>query len=267
MTFAAEQFRKESPSVRVTVGVSGTGGGFERFCAGETDLATASRPIEDEETNLCRRKGIEYVEFQIANDGLSVVVNPGNDWAECLTVEQLKEIWEPGSTIGSWRDVDAEFPDEQLSLFGPGTDSGTFDYFTEAIVGEEGKSRSDYSASEDDNVIVRGVSGERGGLGYVGLSYVEESKGRLRALAVDGGEGCVSPSTETVQDGSYKPISRTLFVYVKKRALRRLEVESFMRHMLENEARIARHAKVVALTDEQLARAEDRLDEEALAGG
>ena len=167
----------------------------------------------------------------------------------------------------SWRDVDAEFPDEQLSLFGPGTDSGTFDYFTEAIVGEEGKSRSDYSASEDDNVIVRGVSGERGGLGYVGLSYVEESKGRLRALAVDGGEGCVSPSTETVQDGSYKPLSRPLFVYVKKRALRRLEVESFMRHMLENEARIARHAKVVALTDEQLARAEDRLDEEALAGG
>ncbi|HEU4943368.1 MAG TPA: PstS family phosphate ABC transporter substrate-binding protein, partial [Gaiellaceae bacterium] len=207
MSLAAERFRKQEPGVRVTVGTSGTGGGFERFCRGETDLSDASRPIEDDERKLCEKNGVTFFELQVANDGISVVVNPKNDWATCLTVEQLKAIWEPRSKVKSWQDVDPEFPDEKLSLYGAGTDSGTFDYFTEAIVGEEGASRSDYTPSEDDNVTVRGVSGEKGALGYFGLSYLLENPDRVKGVAVDGGVGCVEPSAETVQDGTYRPLS------------------------------------------------------------
>ena len=180
-TAAAERFRDVEPDVQTTVGVSGTGGGFERFCRGETDLSNASRPIEDDEAAACEQEGVEFVEFQVANDALTIVVNSENDWATCLTVPQLKQIWEPSSKVESWQDVDASFPDERLTLFGPGTDSGTFDYFTDAIVGEEGASRSDYSASEDDNTIVTGVSGEKGGLGYFGFSYFEENQDTLKA--------------------------------------------------------------------------------------
>jgi phosphate transport system substrate-binding protein len=266
-TFAAEQFRNDEPGVRITVGVSGTGGGFERFCAGETDISNASRPIEPEEEAACKDEGIEYVELQIANDALSVVVNPDNDWADCLTVSALKRIWQPRSQVDSWRDVDPDFPDERLSLFGPGTDSGTFDYFTEAIVGEEGKSRSDYSATEDDNVIVRGVAGEKGGLGYFGFSYLEQNRDRLKALEIDGGNGCVAPSLRTVQDGSYRPLARPLLVYVKQASLERLEVEAFVQYLLDNERQIAEKALFVPLTAAQLERAQSRLDEAALGLG
>jgi phosphate transport system substrate-binding protein len=254
-TRAAERFQQERSGVQVTVGVSGTGGGFERFCAGETDLSDASRPIEDDEKQACEKNGIEYVEFQVANDALTVVVNKQNDWATCLTVEQLKQIWEPGSKVEPWNQVDPKFPDERLSLFGPGTDSGTFDYFTDAIVGEEGASRSDYSASENDNVIVQGVSGEKGGLGYFGFSYYEENQDKLKALEIDSGEGCVAPSVETAQDGSYKPLSRPLFVYAKTESFARPEVKAFVQYMLDNAIEIADEAGFVPLTEQQVQKA------------
>ena len=260
VSLAAERFRQEEPGVKVTVGVSGTGGGFERFCRGETDLANASRPIKDEEIAACKKKGIDYIELQVANDGLSVVVNNGNDWAQCLTVEQLKKIWQPGSKIKNWKDVDPSFPSQKLTLYGPGTDSGTFDYFTDAIVGEEGASRSDYTASEDDNVIVRGVAGEKGALGYFGLSYLESNEGKLKGVGVDGGDGCVSPSVQTVQDGTYKPLSRPLFTYVKKSSLEKLEVDAFLQFLLDNQEAIARGALFVPLTSDQLERSRTVLE-------
>ncbi len=253
MTFAAERFRRDEPGVKVSVGVSGTGGGFERFCRGETDLSNASRGIEDEEQATCKKNGIRWLELPVANDGLSLVVNPDNTWATCITVEQLKRIWEPGSKVNKWRDLDPPFPDVDMNLYGPGTDSGTFDYFTDAIVGEEGKSRSDYSASEDDNVIVRGVSSEKGALGYLGLSYLLENEGRLKALEVDGGGGCVAPTVETVQDGRYKPLSRPLFTYVNGDALAdKPAVEPFLTFLLENEPQLASGAKFVPMTVDQL---------------
>jgi phosphate transport system substrate-binding protein len=254
-TAAAERFRQENPDVRITVGVSGTGGGFERFCAGETDLSNASRPIKDEEKEICDGKGIEFVEFQVANDALTVVVNKDNDWADCLTVAQLKKIWDKGSKVKTWKDVDAEFPSETIKLYGPGTDSGTFDYFTDEINGEEGRSRSDYSASEDDNVVVQGVSGDKGALGYFGLSYYEQNQDKLKALEIDGGDGCVAPAVETAQSGEYKPLSRPLFIYVKKESLQRPEVKAFIQYVLDNEQEIAEAAQFVPLTDEQLAKA------------
>jgi phosphate transport system substrate-binding protein len=254
-TAAAERFRGVHPDVQITVGVSGTGGGFERFCAGETDLSNASRAIEDDEKAACEAKGIEYVEFQVANDALTVVVNPENDWADCLTVAQLKKIWDTGSKVKSWRDVDPSFPDVTVKLYGAGTDSGTFDYFTGAINGEEGRSRSDYSATEDDNVTVQGVAGDEGALGYFGLSYYEQNKDRLKALEIDGGDGCVGPSVETAQDGTYKPLSRPLFIYAKKASFERPEVQAFIEFILDNEREIAEAAQFVPLTDEQLAKA------------
>ena len=259
-TAAAERFQNEQPDVQVTVGVSGTGGGFERFCRGETDLSNASRPIKDEEATLCKDGGIDFVEFQVANDALTVVVNKDNDWATCLTTAQLKQIWAPGSKVDNWQDIDASYPDEKLSLFGPGTDSGTFDYFTGEINGEEGASRSDYAASEDDNTTVTGVSGEKGGLGYFGFSYFEENQDTLTALEIDGGDGCVAPSVETAQNGTYEPLSRPLFVYVKKESLARPEVEAFLRYILDNEQAIAEASQFVPLTDEQLTKATGDLD-------
>jgi phosphate transport system substrate-binding protein len=260
VSLAAERFRRQEPEVRVTVGISGTGGGFERFCRGETDLSNASRPIKDVEKQECPKKRIEYLELQVASDGLSVVVNPKNTWASCLTVEQLKKIWEPGSKVRNWQDVDASFPSEKLSLYGPGTDSGTFDYFTDAVVGEEGKSRSDYTASEDDNVTVRGVAGDKGALGYLGLSYLESNEGKLKGVEVDGGDGCVAPTVETVQDGTYQPLSRPLFVYVKTSSLDKLEVEAFLQFLLDNQESLARGALFVPLTDEQLQRSRTVLE-------
>ena len=264
-TAAAERFRTENPDVQTTVGVSGTGGGFERFCAGETDLSNASRPIKDEEKQLCDDKGIEFVEFQVANDALTVVVNPDNDWVDCLTVDQLKTIWDQGSKVKSWQDVDPSFPDESMKLYGAGTDSGTFDYFTDAINGEEGRSRSDYSATEDDNVTVQGVSGDQGALGYFGLSYYEQNQDRLKALEIDDGDGCVAPNVENAQNGTYKPLSRPLFIYAKKESFARPEVHAFIQFILDNEQEIAEASQFVPLTDEQLTKA--KADLEAATAG
>jgi phosphate transport system substrate-binding protein len=266
VSLAAERFRKEEPDVRVTVGISGTGGGFERFCRGETDISNASRPIEDDEKALCEKKGIGFIELQVANDGLSVVVNPDNTWASCLTVDQLKRIWQPGSKVSTWKAIDDQFPDNELTLYGPGTDSGTFDYFTDAIVGEEGASRGDYTASEDDNVIVRGVAGDKGALGYLGLSYLESNKKKLKAVEIDGGDGCVAPSTATVQDGTYKPLSRPLLVYIKTKSLARIEVETFAAYLLDNAEGLARGALFVPLTQDQLDETYSVLDG-AISGG
>jgi phosphate transport system substrate-binding protein len=258
-TAAAERFRSANPDVRVTVGVSGTGGGFERFCRGETDVSNASRPIKDEERQACEGKGIDFVELKVANDALTVVVNTDNEWVDCLSADQLKKIWDQGSKVKAWKDVDPSWPDERIRLYGPGTDSGTFDYFTDEINGEEGRSRSDYSASEDDNVIVQGVSGDRGALGYFGLSYYEQNTGRLKAVAVDGGDGCVEPTVDNAQTGRYKPLSRALFMYVKQDALARREVKAFLEFLLENEREIAESAQFVPLTDEQLQKSKSDL--------
>ena len=255
-TAAAERFQQQNPDVQVTVGVSGTGGGFERFCRGETDLSNASRPIKDEEATACKEGGVEYVEFQVVNDALTVVVNRDNDWVTCLTIEQVAKIWGPDSKVSNWNEVDPSFPDVSLKLFGPGTDSGTFDYFTAEINGEEGASRSDYSASEDDNNTVTGVSGEQGGLGYFGFSYFEENQDKLKAVEIDGGDGCIAASVENAQNGTYKPLARPLFVYVKQEALARPEVEALMHHILDNETAIAEASQFVPLTDEQLTKAQ-----------
>jgi phosphate transport system substrate-binding protein len=266
---AAELFAADNPDVKIAVGTSGTGGGFEKFCAGETDMSDASRPIKtDDEVEgpACDKNRIEYEEIQVANDGLALVINPENDWAECLTVEQLKTIWEPAAkdTITNWNQVDPSFPDESLSLFGAGTDSGTFDYFTDAINGEEGASRSDYSATEDDNQTVQGVAGEKGALGYFGLSYYEENTDKLKVVQVDGGDGCVEPTTETVQDGTYTPLSRPLFIYPSADLLARPEGIAFVTFYIENSDQIAEQALFVPMTAEQK---QTSLDEvHALAG-
>jgi phosphate transport system substrate-binding protein len=252
VTAGAEDFQQQNSGVQVTVGISGTGGGFERFCAGETDISDASRPIKaDEEAPVCKKNGIEYTELQVANDGIAVVVNKDNDWAKCLTVQQLNKIWGPDSKVKNWNEVGSSFPDEKLTLAGPGTDSGTFDFFTKAINGEEDASRSDYQASEDDNVIVQAVEGDKGGLGYFGLSYFEQNKGNLNDVEIDGGSGCVAPSSETVQDGSYTPLSRPLFIYVKNTSLQKPEVKAFVKYLLDSEEAIAQQALFVPMTAEQ----------------
>ena len=259
-TAAAEFYAEEQPKVRVTVGTSGTGGGFEKFCNGETDISDASRPIKDTEKKACAAKGIEYQDFQVANDALTVVVNKDNTWVDCLTVEQLKKMWAPGSKVTSWNQVDPKFPNEPLKLFGPGTDSGTFDYFTGEVVGEEGKSRTDYQPSEDDNVTVTGVAGSKGGLGYFGFSYFEENQDKLKALKIDGGKGCVEPSVATAQDGSYSPLARPLFIYPAAKALTRPEVLDFVEYYVENAGKIAQDAKFVPLNDTQAAELKKALD-------
>jgi len=259
---AADQFRDVEAGINVTVATSGTGGGFAAFCAGETDISNASRAISDEEIALCEENGIDYTEIVMANDGLSVVVPLENDWAECLTVEQLATIWGPESEgeITSWNQVDPSFPDEELALFGAGTDSGTFDYFTDAINGEEGAIRTDYSPSEDDNITIQGVSGAAGGIGFLGLSYVEENADVIKAVAVDGGAGCVEANVETVQSGEYTPLSRPLFIYVANESYTGNEaVKTFVDYYVENAGSIAEDAVFVPLTDEQVATAADEL--------
>jgi phosphate transport system substrate-binding protein len=248
---AAELFSDEQPEVKVSVGTSGTGGGFEKFCAGETDVSDASRPIKDEEKAACERAGVGYVELVVANDALSVVVNKENTWVDCLSVGQLKKIWAPDSRVRTWRDVDPTFPAEPLKLYGPGTDSGTFDYFTDEITGEEGASRKDYESSEDDNVLVSGVASTRGALGYFGFTYFEENADKLKALQVDGGNGCVKPSLETAQDGLYKPLSRPLYIYVSKKAVDRAEVKDFVSFYIEHIDDVVTEARYIPLTDEQ----------------
>ncbi len=252
-TIAAERFEAANPGVSVTVGTSGTGGGFEKFCAGETDVSNASRGIKDEEIAACTEGGIEYTEMLVSYDGLAIVANPENDWASCLTTDQLAKIWGPGSKVNSWQDVDASFPDVALKLYGPGTDSGTFDYFTDEINGEEGASRTDYSPSEDDNVTIQGVSGEQGGLGYFGLSYYEENKDKLKLMEVDSGAGCVAPSVATVQDGTYTPLSRPLYMYISGTAAERPEVKAFAQFIADNQDDLNTEALFVPLSADQIA--------------
>lgn len=250
---AAEDFMAANPGVQVTVGSSGTGGGFEKFCRGETDANDASRSIKEEEAAACEAAGIEYAELQVAVDALTVVVNKENTWATCLTVEELAAIWAPGSTVNNWNQVRADFPDVPLQLFGAGTDSGTFDYFTDAINGEEGASRTDYTPTEDDNVTVQGVSGSQGGLGYFGFTYFEENADKLTAVQIDSGAGCVAPSVETAQDGTYTPLSRPLFIYPSKQALAKPEVKAFFDFYVANDATIAADALFIPLNEEQKA--------------
>lgn len=230
----AEEFTAETGGdVRVTVGTSGTGGGFQRFCTGETDLSNASRPIKAEEQALCERNGIEPIQIPVAYDGIAVMVNPANTFVDCLTVEELKKIWEPGSGVQSWADVRAGWPAEPIKLYGPGTQSGTFDYFTDEIVGEEGASRPDYTASEDDNVLVQGIAGDPSALGYFGYAYYEENADKLKLVPINGGAGCVTPSPGTIADGSYVPLSRPIFVYGSEKSFARPEVAAFMRFYIE----------------------------------
>jgi phosphate transport system substrate-binding protein len=249
---AAEGFQRTYRGTRVTVGISGTGGGFERFCRNEIDLANASRPIRLSEAQKCHEAGIGYIQFLVANDGLSLVVNRNNTWANCLTAAELKKVWDRGSRVNNWNDIRSSFPNVPLKLWGAGTDSGTFDFFTEKINGRSRQSRSDYTASEDDNVTVQGVAGERGGMGYFGLSYYLENKNRLKLLAVDGGNGCVKPSNATVQSRAYKPLSRGLFIYSKKKAFKRDVVAAFIRYIAVNEKAISNRARFVPLTKAQL---------------
>jgi phosphate transport system substrate-binding protein len=256
---AQEEFQGQNPNVKITVGTSGTGGGFEKFCAGETDISDASRPIkDDEEVPICKKNGIAYREVQVANDGIALVTNP-NLKVDCLTVEQLKEIWNKGSKVDSLSQVDPKLPDTQLSLYGPGTDSGTFDFFTDEINGEEGVSRDDYQPSEDDNILVQGVSGDEGGLGYFGFSYYEQNQDKLNLVGVNGGASCVKPATDTIQSGEYKPLARPLFMYPSTKALKRPEVKAFMDYVVENYQTIAEASQIVPLNQEQADKAKTDL--------
>jgi len=250
----AEQFMAENSDVRVTVGTSGTGGGFEKFCAGETDISDASRAIEPEEIDACKKDGVGYQEVHVATDALTVMINNENPVA-CLTVDQLAAVWGADSKIDNWSEIPGleENFDEDLALFGPGTDSGTFDYFTESINGEEGVTRKDYNnVGEDDNATVKGVEGSPGGMGYAGFSFYTENEGNLKALEVDNGKGCVPPAVETAQDGSYAPLSRPLFMYPSEQALQKPEVKAFISYYLENVNSVAESLGFVPLTDEQL---------------
>jgi phosphate transport system substrate-binding protein len=251
---AAELFRKDGggKKVKVTVGESGTGGGFKKFCAGETDISNASRPITDSEKKACADKGITFREFTIANDGLSLVVNPSNNFAACLTLAQLKKIWNTGSTVNNWKDVDPLFPDVAIKLFGAGTASGTFDFFSEAVNGKAKVHRSDYNATEDDNVTVVGVGGSPGGLGYFGLSYAVENANKVKLVSIDNGNGkCVAPSAKTVQDGTYSPLGRPLFMYVSGGAMKRPEVLGFVEYFVANLDPLAKRALFIPLTPTQ----------------
>ncbi len=230
----AEEFRKIHPAVRVNVGVSGTGGGFKRFTAGETDISDASRPIKESERELAQQNDVEYVELSVALDGIAVVVNKGNTWVDYLTVEELKKMWEPDNVVDSWDDIRPEWPAQPIRLYGPGTDSGTFDYFTAEIVGEEGASRPDFTASEDDNILVQGIAGDQYALGYFGYAYYAENTDKLTIIPIDSGDGPVTPSDSTINGGQYTPLSRPLFIYVSRESLERPEVKAFVEFYMEN---------------------------------
>ncbi len=245
----AEEFRVDRPEVQIPVGISGTGGGFKRFVEGDIDIADASRPIKESERAQAEENGVGFTEFVIAYDGLSIVINKSNDFATCLTVAELKKIWEPGSSVDNWNEVRSEFPDKPLRLYGPDTDSGTFDYFTDAINGEEDASRADYTASSDDNVLVQGVSGDQGAMGYFGFAYYTENSEILNVVSVDGGDGCVAPSVSAINDGSYAPLSRPMFIYVNNASLERPEVRDFIEFYMNNAAELAEEVGYVGLSE------------------
>lgn len=230
-----EVFREQRPEVHIIAGRAGTGGGFKKFGNREIDICNASRPISETEKEACAKNGVEFVAFEVAFDGLSVCVNPKNTWCECLTVGQLKALWQPESAVTKWSDLDPAWPEKEIKLYGPGLDSGTFDFFTKAIMGEEKKSRSDFTQSEDDNVLVTGVGGDNNSLGYFGLAYYENNQERLKLVGIDPGDGnCVKPSQQTVRDTTYKPLSRPLYIYVRKSSLERTEVREFVEFFLQN---------------------------------
>lgn len=245
----AEEFQKVHRDIKVTVGISGTGGGFKRFVRGETDINNASRPIKASEIEACQQNGIEFIELPVAFDAIAVVVNARNTWVDYLTVEELRKIWEPeaqGKQL-RWSDIRPGWPDKPITLFGPGVDSGTFEYFTEAIVGEAGKSRGDYVASEDDNVLVQGVSQDEYALGYFGLAYYLENQDILKAVPIDNGNGPCAPTPENVENGMYQPLSRPLFIYVNRKSADREEVEKFVTFYLENAADLVKEVGYVPL--------------------
>ena len=246
----AEEFQKaKKGKIKVTVGIAGTGGGFKKFCRGETDISDASRPILKQEMEACKGAGVEYFELPIAYDALTVIVNPKNDWVKALTVPDLKKMWEPSAQgkVTNWNQVRSEWPNAPLKLFGPGADSGTFDYFTEAIVGKAKSSRGDFTASEDDNVLVQGIINDRNALGYFGFSYYVENQNKLKAVPIDTGKGPVSPSPKTVEDGTYQPLSRPIFIYVSKKAMDKPEVKEFVEFYLKNAPLLVKQVKYVPL--------------------
>ena len=254
----AEEFSKQAAKVNVSVGISGTGGGFKRFCVGETDITDASRPITPSEVTLAAEKKVEYIEIPVAYDALTVVVNPKNDWVKSLTVDQVRKIYSAAGAAKTWKDLDPAWPDRPLKVFSPGTDSGTFDYFKEVVIGKDGNVRSDMSVLEDDNALVMGVAGNLDGIGYFGLAYYEENQSKLRAIPIDGGKGPVAPSAKSVNDGTYTPLSRPLFIYVNRKAADRSEVRAFIDFYLKEAGELAKEVGYVNMPDEILARAKAR---------
>ena len=263
---AAELFNQDNPDVKISVGEAGTSGGFEKFCAGEIDISDASRPIEPEEVDACKQGGVSYTEIPVANDGISVVSNPAVE-ISCLTTGQLKKLWNKGSTVtnysqlGNDADTGDPLPDADVSLYGPGTDSGTFDYFTDVINGEEGVSRDDYQPSEDDNVLVEGVAGDQNGSGYFGYSYYAQNEETLNLISVDAGKGCVAPSSETIQSGEYSPLSRALFMYPSADAISKPEVKAYMQYVVDNYDTIAEQAQIVPMDGSQASKATSALEQ------
>ncbi|MGE3178877.1 MAG: PstS family phosphate ABC transporter substrate-binding protein [Vicinamibacterales bacterium] len=261
----AEEFQRANPGARITVGISGTGGGFQKFCRDETDISDASRPISPTEKEACGKTGVEYIELPVAYDGLAVVVNPKNTWATSMTVAELKKLWEPAAQgkVMRWSDIRAGWPDKEIHLFGPGVDSGTFDYFTEVIMGKADESRGDYTSSEDDNVIVQGISGDEFALGYFGFAYYEENQSKVKLVAVDdendaNGKGPILPSPDTVKDGTYYPLSRPIFIYAKVKALDRPEVKSFLDFYLTTGVPLVREVGYIPLSDKEYELARER---------
>lgn len=256
-----EEFQQLNPEVKVTVGFSGTGGGFEKFLQKETDINDASRAIKSEEIAKAEENKIEYKEIKIAYDGLSVVVSHDNDFVDSLTVDELKRIWEPNSKVKTWKDVRPEWPAEEIKLFGPGSDSGTFEYFTEEVVGEKGAIRTDYTASEDDNVLVNGVAGEKNGMGFFGYAYYIENKDKLKVVPIDNGSGPVEPNEETVKSGAYAPLSRPLFIYVRNESLKKAEVKAFLEFYLKEGTKVIPSVGYVPLNEDEYKAGLDMLAE------
>jgi len=259
----AEEYMETHDNVDIKVGTSGTGGGFKKFCIGETVINDASRPIKDKEIELCKENGIEYIELKVAIDGLSVMVNPDNDWCECLTVAELKKIFGPDSKVKTWKDVRSEWPDQELKLFGPDSESGTFDYFTEEVCGKSGAIRSDqYTPNTDDNYLVTGIAGEKNALGFFGYAYYAENKDKLKILGVDGGDGCVTPTPDTIESGAYSPLSRPLFIYVNKAKLNIPEVKRFLDYYMGEGQKYVSEVGYIPLTDEVLSSQKAKLSGE-----
>ncbi len=256
----AEEFQKANKGLRATVGISGTGGGFKKFCRGETDISNASRPILKKEMDACWEAGVQYIELPVAYDALTVVASPSNKFLTSITVAELKKIWEPAAqnSITKWNQVNSAWPNEPITLFGAGSDSGTFDYFTEAINGKAKASRGDYTASEDDNVLVQGVAKDPHAIGYFGYAYYAENKDKLKALKVDGGKGPVAPMDTTVEDGTYNPLSRPIFIYVSKKAMKRTEVKQFVEFYLDHAAKLVKEVKYVPLPADAYKAGKDR---------